>query len=60
MNLPAMEDHEMEEIIDLLRTSESNRFQQEEIWDRIGSGNELSMAYALFQSFLEPHGDEDF
>ena len=38
---------------ELLFTSELNQLDQKEAWNRIGSSNELSMAYELFQSFLE-------
>ena len=53
MNIPAAENYESEEILYLLFTSEMDQLHQWEVWDRIGSDNELSMAYTLFQSFLE-------
>ena len=47
-----------EEILVLLFMSELSQFHVGEIWDRIGSNNELSMAYTLFQSLLELYRDE--
>ena len=54
MKLPAAENDDSEdEFLDLLFTNDSDQLHQGEVWRRIGSNNELSMAYALFQSFLE-------
>ena len=56
MNLPAAENDGLEdEILDILFINDLDQLHRGDVWSRIGSSNELSMTYALFQSFLEQH-----